>query len=78
MKTAKSNSLKTINEMLFKQLDRLDMDGMSAERLSLEVARANSMAGTSKVILNTIQTQMNVNKLKEKGVEILKEVGFDE
>ena len=50
---------------------------MSIERLSSEVARANALSGTSKVILSTIQTQMNVNKLKDKGVSIFEEIGIE-
>lgn len=77
MEKVKKNSLKTINEILFKQLDRLDMDGMSIERLSSEVARANALSGTSKVILSTIQTQINVNKLQDKGASIFDEIGLE-
>ena len=74
----KSNSLKTINEILFKELERLDKQNLSTEQMRNEVSRANALSGTSKVILNTINIQIKLNKLKENGQRnIVDEIGIE-
>ena len=43
-----------------------------------EVSRANALSGTSKVILNTINIQIKLNKLKENGQRnIVDEIGIE-
>lgn len=77
-KGLKSNSLKTINEILFKELERLDKQNLSTEQMRNEVSRANALSGTSKVILNTINIQIKLNKLKENGQRnIVDEIGIE-
>ena len=77
-KGLKSNSLKTINEILFKELERLDKENLSTEQMRNEVSRANALSGTSKVILNTINIQIKLNKLKENGQRnIVDEIGIE-
>lgn len=72
----KSNSLKAINNYLFRALERLDDDSMSTSAMANEIARANAISSASKVVINTLKTRIDVARLKG-GKQILEDVGLD-
>jgi hypothetical protein len=72
----KSNSLKAINNYLFRALERLDDDSMSSSAMANEIARANAISSASKVVINTLKTRIDVAKLKG-GKQLLDDVGLD-
>lgn len=72
----KSNSLKAINNYLFRALERLDDDSMSSSAMANETARANAISSASKVVINTLKTRIDVARLKG-GKQLLDDVGLD-
>lgn len=72
----KSNSLKAINNYLFRALERLDDDSMSSSAMANEIARANAISSASKVVINTLKTRIDVARLKG-GKQLLDDVGLD-
>ena len=72
----KSNSLKAINNYLFRALERLDDDTASPSKMQNEIARANAISSASKVVINTLKTRIDVARLKG-GKQILDDVGLD-
>ena len=76
MELEKSNSLKAINNYLFRALERLDDDTATPSKMQNEIARANAISSASKVIINTLKTRIDVARLKG-GKQILDDVGLD-
>ena len=76
MDLEKSNSLKAINNYLFRALERLDDDTATPSKMQNEIARANAISSASKVIINTLKTRIDVARLKG-GKQILDDVGLD-
>lgn len=72
----KSNSLKAINNYLFRALERLDDDTASASKMQNEIARANAISSASKVVINTLKTRIDVARMKN-GKQLLDDVGLD-
>lgn len=72
----KSNSLKAINNYLFRALERLDDDSMNPTKMQNEIARANAISSASKVVINTLKTRIDVARLKG-GKQLLDDVGLD-
>lgn len=72
----KSNSLKAINNYLFRALERLDDDSISTSAMANEIARANAISSASKVVINTLKTRIDVARMKN-GKQLLDDVGLD-
>lgn len=76
MELEKSNSLKAINNYLFRALERLDDDSISTSAMANEIARANAISSASKVVINTLKTRIDVARMKN-GKQLLDDVGLD-
>ena len=76
MDLEKSNSLKAINNYLFRALERLDDDSISTSAMANEIARANAISSASKVVINTLKTRIDVARMKN-GKQLLDDVGLD-
>ena len=76
MNLEKSNSLKAINNYLFRALERLDNDSTSTSAMQNEIARANAISSASKVVINTLKTRIDVARMKN-GKQLLDDVGLD-
>ena len=76
MELEKSNSLKAINNYLFRALERLDNDSTSTSAMQNEIARANAISSASKVVINTLKTRIDVARMKN-GKQLLDDVGLD-
>ena len=72
----KSNSLKAINNYLFRALERLDDDSISTSAMANEIARANAISSASKVVINTLKTRIDVARMKN-GKQLLDDVVLD-
>ena len=61
----KSNMLEEVNNILFEQLKKTrDIDTTDKENASAEIIKSNSMANTSKVLIQSIGIQMMIDKQK--------------
>ena len=76
MDLEKSNSLKAINNYLFRALERLDDDSISTSAMANEIARANAISSASKVVINTLKTRIDVARMKN-GEQLLDDVGLE-
>ena len=76
MELEKSNSLKAINNYLFRALERLDDDSISTSAMANEIARANAISSASKVVINTLKTRIDVARMKN-GKQLLDDIGLD-
>lgn len=76
MAKEEKNSFKKLNDALFRAIDRLDDESISASKLQNEIARANSISSAGKVIIQTVKTKTEIARLKG-GKVILDEVGID-
>ena len=76
MNLEKSNSLKAINNYLFRALERLDDDSISTSAMQNEIARANAISSASKVVINTLKTRIDVARMKN-GKQLLDDVGLE-
>ena len=61
----KSDMLEEVNTILFEQLKKArDIDTTDKENASAEIIKSNSMANTSKVLIQSIGMQMMIDKQK--------------
>ena len=61
----KSNMLEEVNNILFEQLKKTrNIDTTDKENASAEIIKSNSMANTSKVLIQSIGMQMMIDKQK--------------
>ena len=72
----KSQSLRAINNYLFRALERLDNDATSTSAMQNEIARANAISSASKVVINTLKTRIDIARMKN-GKQLLDDVGLD-
>lgn len=61
------NKLKDLNNHLFEQLERLNNDKLTGEKLNTEVKRAKSMKEVSQQIINNAKLQLDAIKLASNG-----------
>ena len=73
----KDNSLKVLNETLFKAIERLDDDSISNEQMLQEVARTKAISDASKVVIQTVKVKIDIAKLKG-GKKILSDIGLSD
>lgn len=73
----KENSLKTLNETLFRALERLDDNSISNEQMQNEVARTKAISDASKVVIQTVKVKIEIAKLKG-GKKILTDTGLSD
>lgn len=69
------NSLKTLNETLFRAIERLDSNDITNEQMQTEVARTKAISDASKVVIQTVKVEIEIAKLKG-GKKILGNVGL--
>lgn len=60
-----SKNLMDLNDVLFKQLDRLDKKGLSQEELEKEIKRANAITNIAGVIVNNANLLLKAQKIKD-------------
>lgn len=76
MQKEQKNSFKKLNDSLFRVIDRLDDETLSASKLQNEIARANAISSAGKVIIQTVKTKTEIARLKG-GKVILADVGIE-
>ena len=75
-----ANKLFDIQEMLLRQMERLDNDSLMSEDAAFEIARSNSLSNTATTYLKSINLQLRVietaNKNEQTKKSLEKEVGL--
>ena len=61
-----NNRLLDMQEMIFKQMKRLDNDKLSIEELTNEVSRSNALSNNALTILKTINVNIRIAEMSEK------------
>ena len=64
MKT--DNRLLDIQEMLFRQMKRIDNEELTMEELQTEVSRSNSLSNNAMTFIKTVNVNIRVKELAEK------------
>ena len=62
------NTLKDLDNHLFAQLERLDDQEMTQEKLNAEVARSEAVVKIASTIIDNTNTVLRAVKLKEEGL----------
>lgn len=76
MEERPKNSLKKINDAIFRAIERLDDDNLNENNMNKEIARANAISSASKVVIQTARIKIDIAKLKG-GKKILDDIGLD-
>lgn len=75
-----NNKLLDIQDILFKQLKEFEENDMSAEKLSLEISKANAISNVAITFIKTINLNIRVKEMAEKysitEEQIKKELGL--
>lgn len=66
--------LKTINDILYRSLARLDDDDIMKKDAEIEIKRSNAISTTSKQIISTIKTKLEITRLKDNGSKNIKNI----
>ena len=61
-----NNRLLDMQEMIFKQMKRLDNDKLSLEELTNEVSRSNALSNNALTIIKAINVNIRITELSEK------------
>lgn len=61
------NKLNDLNDHLFEQIERLNDETLTGDKLKEEIARAKAMAGLATPIVNSAKTYVDALKLVGKG-----------
>lgn len=64
------NKLNDLNDHLFEQIERLNDESLTGEKLKEEISRAKAMAGLATPIVNSAKTYVDALKLVGKGQHI--------
>ena len=75
------NNVKTIQEMLMREMQRLDNDDIMGDenRANAEVRRSNSLSNTAQSFIKATNLNIKVLELREKhGDSVIEEVGINE
>ena len=62
------NTLNDLNNYLFAQLERLDEEDISEEKLNSEIMRAKAIVGVATAIINNADVAIQAIKIKESGI----------
>ena len=58
------NKLIDLNNHLFEEMERLNVDGISDEKLTKEIKRTNAMVDLAEQIVNNAKVILDANKFK--------------
>lgn len=62
------NTLNDLNNYLFAQIERLDEEDISEEKLHTEILRAKAIVGVATAIINNADVAIQAIKMKESGI----------
>lgn len=60
------NRLLGIQELLFKQMQRIDDEKLSLEELNTEISRSNALSNNAMAFIKTVNVNIRVKELAEK------------
>ena len=62
------NTLNDLNNYLFAQIERLDEEDISEEKLHTEILRPKAIVGVATAIINNADVAIQAIKIKESGI----------
>lgn len=62
------NTLNDLNNYLFAQIERLDEEDISEEKLHTEILRSKAIVGVATAIINNADVAIQAIKIKESGI----------
>lgn len=63
------NTLLDLNDHLFAQMERLDVDGMTPEQLDMEINRARAMSNVAAQIINNANVVLNAERFRDEKLD---------